>query len=89
MKSFLEGRATVAKERAEIARPAPTTNYVLPAFARTPKAPEREIDDRPAPAPQPTRHSEATVETVEEEGVVRKIIVVCSCGERVEIHCGY
>ena len=34
MKSFLEGRATVLKERAEIVRPASTTNYALPSFAQ-------------------------------------------------------
>jgi hypothetical protein len=29
------------------------------------------------------------VQTVEEDGVVKKIIVTCSCGEVTEIHCDY
>lgn len=33
--------------------------------------------------------AEAKVETVVEEGVVKKIIVRCSCGERIEIDCQY
>jgi len=91
MKSFLEGRATVLKERSEIVRPAHAANYALPAFTQPPKAkpPGHEIDDHPAHAPQPPIHSAATVEAVEEEGVVRKIVVLCSCGDRIEIHCGY
>jgi hypothetical protein len=91
MKSFLEGRATVLKERSEIVRPAHAANYALPAFTQPPKAkpPGHEIDDDPAHAPQSPIHSAATVEAVEEEGVVRKIVVLCSCGDRIEIHCGY
>jgi hypothetical protein len=32
---------------------------------------------------------EKKVETVEEEGVVKKIVVRCSCGEVTEIDCRY
>ncbi len=32
---------------------------------------------------------EKKVETVEEEGVVKKIVVRCSCGEVMEIDCRY
>lgn len=45
----------------------------------------------PEPGPQDTesepRHS--TVEYVEEEGVVKKIIVTCGCGKVTEIDCLY
>lgn len=41
-----------------------------------------------APAKDEARH-EKSVETVEEDGIITKIIVTCSCGEVTEIECEY
>jgi hypothetical protein len=89
MKSFLEGRATVAKEGAAPIRSAPTVNYGLPTFAKAGKDSERAIESVEPPPSQTPRHSQVKVEAVEEQGVVRSIIVTCSCGEQIEVHCGY
>lgn len=34
-------------------------------------------------------HQNVKVEAIDEDGVVRKIRVFCSCGEIIEIDCGY
>jgi hypothetical protein len=88
MKSFLEGRAAVAKEGAATKRSAPAVNYVLPTLAREGRPSEVAVESVPPP-PQTPRHNQVKVEAVEEQGVVRSIIVTCSCGERIEVHCGY
>jgi hypothetical protein len=90
MKSYLEGRAAVAREGVLTAPSAPVRNSVLPAFAQPPNDKESVSDARETPEPSPARkHSEVKVETIEEGGVVRAIVVTCTCGERIEVHCGY
>ena len=90
MKSFLEGRAAVAKEGGATIRQASAVNHALPTFARGTKEPESAIEHRDTPLPvQSVRHGPVKIETLEEQGIVRSIVVTCSCGERIEVHCGY
>ncbi|MGC3991881.1 MAG: hypothetical protein QM796_19740 [Chthoniobacteraceae bacterium] len=66
------------------ARPAPPEPLPAAAFASRPPAMAA-----PAFAAAPHAHRDAHVETVEANGVIQKIIVVCGCGERIEVHCAY
>lgn len=90
MKSFLEGRPVVSREGAPVSRPVgqlPNLDRSLP-DSKVPL-----IENGPSTAqselPPAKPHGEKKVETVEVGGVVQKIIVTCSCGERIEVFCGY
>lgn len=77
MKSFLQGKKTLS-----IAPLRPIVAGVQPAHpSPTPVA-------RPTSA-APANHGQPTVEVVKEGDKVVRLIVVCSCGERVEIECLY
>jgi len=90
MKSFLEGRAVVGKADAATTRHAPTVNHALPTFAQPVQEPEGATERGKTPPPPPsTRHGEVKIEAIEDQGIVRTIVVICSCGERIEVHCGY
>ena len=85
MKSFLEGRPQVSRREAPLSR----GGSQLPAFgAGSPVASHAPI---PISADSAARRDpcEKKVETVTQAGVVQTIIVTCSCGERIEVHCGY
>ena len=76
MNSFLQGKKVLSVAPL---RPM-TTIAATVAPAASPK---------PAVAVQPHTHSHPTVEVVKEGDKVVRLIVVCSCGERVEIECLY
>jgi hypothetical protein len=89
MKSFLEGRQVVSRNE----EPAERAGSSMPSFGQ---APGEAIVPKPASAavadhraPKSAPHGEKKIETVEVDGVVQKIIVTCSCGETIEVHCGY
>lgn len=76
MKSFLQGKKTLAIE--SLRAPMPVAN------ALTAKChPPREGSAAGAPA------SSAHVEVVKEGDKVVRLVVTCTCGERVEIECLY
>ena len=81
MKSFLHGKKTLSVEPLQaLSAVAPA---VQPAAGPTAKSAARPAsaggEDRPNP----------TVEVVKEGDKVVRLVVVCSCGERVEIECLY
>jgi hypothetical protein len=84
MKSFLEGRQMAHRDGTSEDR----GSSQLPNFGGP-------LPHSPAASAPPTAgghnhgHGEKKVETVEVDGVIQKIIVTCSCGERIEVHCGY
>ncbi len=84
MKSFLEGRQVVSRNGGLVDR----AISQLPSFGQP-------QEDSTVPmlvgySPEPQReHGEKTIETVEVDGVIQKIIVTCGCGEKIEVHCGY
>jgi len=85
MKSFLEGRPQVSRHESPLNR----GGSQLPAFgAGSPVAPHVSAPASPESAAR-REVCEKKVETVTQAGVVQKIIVTCSCGERIEVHCGY
>ncbi len=84
MKSFLEGRQAVARQGGL----ANLTDSRFPSFGERPADPNTPALTGHSPAPQ-REHGERKIETVEVAGVIQKIIVTCSCGERIEVHCGY
>jgi len=86
MKSFLEGRPVVSRNGSPLSR----IDSHLPSFGRTSPVDSTAVAMLAPSAPVAKReHTEKTIETVEVDGVVQKIIVVCGCGERIEVHCGY
>lgn len=90
MKSFLEGRAVIAKEPSAAPSRSSIVNNVLPSLGRPAAEAELPAALRGAEAGLgQSRHGQAKVEAIEEQGVIRRIIVTCFCGERVEVHCGY
>ncbi|ACB73689.1 hypothetical protein [Opitutus terrae] len=77
MKSFLQGKKTLS-----IASLRPIVAGVQPASSS------------PTPVARPTsaahaNHGQPTVEVVKEGDKVVRLIVVCGCGERIEIECLY
>jgi len=88
MKSFLEGRQVVSRNE----EPAERAGSSLPSFGQAPGEP---MVSKPAASAAEARaskrepHREKKIETVEVDGVVQKIVVTCSCGETIEVHCGY
>jgi hypothetical protein len=84
MKSFLEGRQTVSRSGLPVAR----SHSQLPNLGQ----PANDISaSAPAGMPPSSKraHGEKKIETVEVDGIVQKIVVTCSCGEKIEVHCGY
>jgi hypothetical protein len=81
MKSFLQGKKTL-----DIAPLRPSTSFP-PAHAalRQPTRPAAPHDHRPA-AGGP---SGASVEVVKEGDKVVRLVITCTCGERVEVECLY
>ncbi|MDX2111959.1 MAG: hypothetical protein SFY80_17155 [Verrucomicrobiota bacterium] len=51
--------------------------------------PQENYPAQPSQTTQGHKHSQATVETVERGGHIARIIVTCTCGERIEIDCIY
>lgn len=84
MKSFLEGRTVLARE----AIPTERAGSQLPRFGPSSVSPGAPVHVSHA-APVKREHAEKTIEAVEVDGVVEKIIVTCACGERIEVFCGY
>jgi hypothetical protein len=76
MNSFLQGKKVLSV--------APLRPMTTLAAAVSPAASSKSV----APAPLHT-HSQPTVEVVKEGDKVVRLVVVCSCGERVEIECLY
>jgi len=75
MKSFLSDRPRI---------PTPGSPVPPPAFATV----ETPANAAPRP-PVHVNHPPATVECIREGDRIARIIVTCSCGERVEIECLY
>jgi hypothetical protein len=79
MNSFLQGKKTLS-----VAPLRPFASAIPSAAASaTPNA------SRTAPPAAPSSHGSPTVEVVKEGDKVVRLIVVCGCGERVEIECLY
>jgi len=79
MKSFLHGKKSLSIP--------PLHPAVSPVMATSAAA-----QPKPAPAPAPAAHQgpgQATVEVIKEGDKVVRLVVVCTCGERVEIECLY
>jgi hypothetical protein len=84
MKSFLEGRQVVSRDGS----PSTRLEGQLPSFDRP--AEDSTVARLPQTSPAARHdHSDKKIETVEVDGVVQKIIVICGCGEKIEVHCGY
>jgi len=80
MNSFLQGKKTLTVPPLRAAAPAPRAPL---ASAATNPAPA--VSKAPAPCPGASPH----VEVVKEGDKVVRLVVVCTCGERVEIECLY
>jgi len=91
MQSYLDSTPAIALDEPAPARMITPAASVLPVFGggASAAAPTRSAMAAPAFAPAPHIHRDATVETVEANGVIQKIIVICGCGERIEVHCAY
>jgi hypothetical protein len=86
MTSFLQGRQVVSRTGVILETPASQ----LPGLGDESNKPELKACDQAAPNPGASpSHGEKSVEAVTVDGVVQKIIVTCSCGEKIEVHCGY
>jgi len=90
LQDFLAGRPSLNSDSAKPAVPAEREAGFQPLFAArapalTPAAGGRRIADVPESelldAPQ--------IELVEENGVVQRIIVTCTCCQRIELECEY
>ena len=91
MENFLSARPSIAK----LSVPPKTTANLFASLAN------RTIHRATSPAPavehpvaqlaaEPSPHQhEARVELVRENGAVQRIVVVCQCGERIELDCVY
>lgn len=77
MNSFLQGKKTLT-----VAPLRPLVSAIPSAGGAAGTAPKS------APAIAPS-HGQPTVEVVKEGDKVVRLVVVCSCGERVEIECLY
>jgi hypothetical protein len=82
MKSFLEGRQIVSRSGSPVSR----ASSQLPSLGADATGADAPTGTSPAPKHV---HGEKKIETVEIDGIVQKIIVTCSCGEKIEVHCGY
>jgi hypothetical protein len=76
MNSFLQGKKVLSVAPL---RPMATVSSAVSSAANSKPS---------APTPSHT-HSHPTVEVVKEGDKVVRLVVVCSCGERVEIECLY
>jgi hypothetical protein len=80
MNSFLQGKKTLAIP--PLRAPVPVARPALVSTAPTPKT---AVSKKAAPCPGAT----PTVEAVKEGDKIVRLVVVCTCGERVEIECLY
>lgn len=90
MENFLSARPTIAK----LSIPPKTTANLFASLANR-TAHRAHADpgvEHPASQP-PVEHllhqHETQVELVRENGAVQRIVVVCKCGERIELDCVY
>lgn len=79
MNSFLQGKKTLS-----VAPLRPFASAIPSAAASAASTAARS-----APPPTQANHGAPTVEVVKEGDKVVRLIVVCGCGERVEIECLY
>jgi hypothetical protein len=79
MNSFLQGKKTLS------VAPLRPFASAIPSAAGSATS----MAARPPPAPPQANHSGPTVEVVKEGDKVVRLVVVCGCGERVEIECLY
>ncbi len=93
MENFLASRPSIAK----LSVPPKSTANLFSALAnrsvpRPSASPKLERLESPSTQPAvehlPPSH-EAQVELVREDGVVQRIVVVCKCGDRIELDCVY
>jgi hypothetical protein len=89
MKSFLEGRPTAVKEGGATIRTPALSNHGLPIFKQAIREPATPVESAAPASPHNSSHGQVKVEAIEEQGIVRSIVVTCACGERIEVHCGY
>ena len=80
MNSFLQGKKTLSV--APLRPLAPPAQAVKPASPTKPAA-------HPSGSAGAADHPNPTVEVVKEGDKVVRLIVICTCGERVEIDCLY
>ena len=90
MENFLSARPSIAK----LSVPPKTTANLFASLAsraahHTHPGPAVEhLSARPAVEP-PSHSHEPQIELVRENGAVQRIVVVCKCGERIELDCVY
>ncbi len=82
MESFLKGREKVGK--AKLPREKAGGLAGLGGAAEQARPPAA-----PAAGHRPGNPHEPKVELVAEDGVVSKIVVTCTCGQRIELMCEY
>lgn len=84
MNSFLEGRPVVSRA----GLPALGQGSRLPDFGNPRSV--AEVGNIPRNvSPSSDGHGEKKIETVTVDGVVQKIVITCTCGEEIEVFCGY
>lgn len=86
MKSFLHGRKS--SESPALRPPAPAPTAVSSSLSGT-RVPAVHTHAHLPAHVQPGTGAPATVEVVKEGDKVVRLIVTCSCGERVEVECLY
>ena len=90
MENFLASRPNIAKPGIQ---PKTTANLFASLANRTTvrpaHAPAMEKLPLPDASETPSHGHEPQIELVRENGAVQRIVVVCKCGERVELDCVY
>jgi hypothetical protein len=86
MNSFLENRPTAGRKDSISAQPAKSEASFQPLFSAG-----AITAARPASASSPETKQEAApqVELIQNDGRVERIIVTCSCCNRIELQCQY
>ncbi len=82
MQDFLHGRLSCSPN-------AGSTPETAPGFVGMENSHPAGNTASPAQAGRTTPAGAPDVQLVKENGQIRKIIVVCSCGERIELECAY
>ncbi len=90
MENFLSARPSIAK----LSVPPKTTANLFASLAsrtvhRAHLAPPVEPPAAQPPAEHLPHQHETQIELVRENGAVQRIVVVCKCGERIELDCVY
>lgn len=90
LQDFLTGRPSMTSGSTTPAIPAARDGAFQPLFAtRAAELPSASGTRRIADIPEPELLDAPQIELVEENGVVQRIVVTCTCCRRIEIECEY